>query len=80
MSDLNKYSAELTQKRSQVGSQAMLYGCGLTEADMNKPQIGIASMGWEGNTCNMHLNDLAAKVKEGVRSADNSSSYPENGV
>ena len=66
---LNKYSAELTQKRSQVGSQAMLYGIGLTEEDMKKPQVGIASMGWEGNTCNMHLNDLAREVKKGVQDA-----------
>ncbi len=63
---LNKYSSQLTQKRSQVGSQAMLYGIGLTDEDMRKPQVGIASMGWEGNTCNMHLNDLAKEVKKGV--------------
>ena len=43
----------------------MLYGTGLTDEDMNKPQVGIASMWYEGNTCNMHLNDLAAKVQEG---------------
>jgi dihydroxy-acid dehydratase len=66
---LNKYSAEFTQKRSQVGSQAMLYGIGLTEEDMQKPQVGIASMGWEGNTCNMHLNDLAKEIKKGVQDA-----------
>lgn len=48
----------------------MLYGTGMTEADMNKPQVGICSMWWEGNTCNMHLNDLAVKVKEGVAAAD----------
>jgi dihydroxy-acid dehydratase len=66
---LNKYSRELTQKRSQVGSQAMLYGIGLTDEDMHKPQVGIASMGWEGNTCNMHLNDLAKEVKKGVQEA-----------
>ena len=47
----------------------MLYATGLTEEDMDKPQVGIASMGWEGNTCNMHLNDLAAKVKKGVDEA-----------
>jgi dihydroxy-acid dehydratase len=70
MSKLNRYSAELTQKRSQVGSQAMLYGCGLTDADMDKPQVGIASMGWEGNPCNMHLNQLAVEVKKGVQSAE----------
>jgi dihydroxy-acid dehydratase len=63
---LNKYSSRLTQTPSQVGSQAMLYGVGLTDEDMQKAQVGIVSMGWEGNTCNMHLNDLAKKVKEGV--------------
>jgi dihydroxy-acid dehydratase len=63
---LNKYSRRLTQQRSQVGSQAMLYGIGLTDEDMQKPQVGIASMGWEGNNCNMHLNDLAKLVKKGV--------------
>ncbi len=66
---LNKYSSQLTQVRSQVGSQAMLYGVGLTDEDMQKPQVGIASMGWEGNTCNMHLNDLAKEVKAGVNAA-----------
>jgi dihydroxy-acid dehydratase len=66
---LNKYSRQLTQVRSQVGSQAMLYGVGLTDEDMQKPQVGIASMGWEGNTCNMHLNDLAKEVKAGVQAA-----------
>jgi dihydroxy-acid dehydratase len=63
---LNKYSKRLTQTRSQVGSQAMLHGIGLTDDDFKKPQVGIASMGWEGNTCNMHLNDLAKLVKKGV--------------
>ena len=67
---LNKYSSRLTESPSQVGSQAMLYGVGLTDEDMKKAQVGIVSMGWEGNTCNMHLNDLAKKVKEGVTSAD----------
>lgn len=67
---LNKYSSIVTQTRSQVGSQAMLYGVGLTDDDMQKPQVGIASMGWEGNTCNMHLNDLAKEVKVGVQDAD----------
>jgi dihydroxy-acid dehydratase len=66
---LNKYSGQLTQVRSQVGSQAMLYGVGLTDEDMQKPQVGIASMGWEGNPCNMHLNDLAKEVKAGVNAA-----------
>ncbi|MER2599035.1 MAG: dihydroxy-acid dehydratase [Caldilineales bacterium] len=66
---LNKYSRHLTQVRSQAGSQAMLYGIGLTDEDMAKPQVGIASMGWEGNTCNMHLNGLAQHVKAGVQDA-----------
>ena len=66
---LNKYSARITQPKSQGASQAMLYGTGLTEEDMSKPQVGIASVWWEGNTCNMHLLDLAAKVKEGLRAA-----------
>ena len=53
---LNKYSARITQPRSQGASQAMLYGTGLTHEDMQKAQVGIASMWYEGNTCNMHLN------------------------
>ncbi len=69
MTQLNKYSARITQPRSQGASQAMLYGTGLTEEDMNKAQVGISSVWWEGNTCNMHLNDLALKVKEGVQAA-----------
>ena len=67
---LNKFSSRITQPRSQGASQAMLYGTGMTEDDMQKPQVGIASMWYEGNTCNMHLLDLAAKVKEGVEDAD----------
>jgi dihydroxy-acid dehydratase len=66
---LNKYSSRITQPKSQGASQAMLYGTGLSREDMDKPQVGIASMWYEGNTCNMHLNDLAAKVKEGVQAA-----------
>jgi dihydroxy-acid dehydratase len=66
---LNKYSRQLTQVRSQVGSQAMLYGVGLTDEDMQKPQVGIACMGWVGTTCNMHLNRLAREVKAGVQEA-----------
>ena len=66
---LNKISSRITQPRSQGASQAMLYGAGLTRADMDKAQVGIASIWWEGNTCNMHLNDLAAKVREGVNAA-----------
>jgi len=67
---LNKYSAHITEPKSQGASQAMLIGTGLTTADMGKPEIGIASVWWEGNTCNMHLNDLAAVVKTGVVEAD----------
>ena len=67
---LNKYSKTLTQNETQPAAQAMLYGIGLTEADLTKPQIGIASMGYDGNTCNMHLNDLAKVVKKGVWNAN----------
>lgn len=63
---LNPYSAHLTEPKSQGASQAMLIGTGLTLEDLKKPQVGIASMWYEGNTCNMHLNKLAEKVKEGV--------------
>jgi len=66
---MNKFSSRVTQPRSQGASQAMLYGTGMTEDDMDKPQVGIASVWYEGNTCNMHLNTLAAKVKEGVQAA-----------
>jgi dihydroxy-acid dehydratase len=66
---LNKFSSRVTQPRSQGASQAMLYGTGMTEADMQKAQVGIASVWYEGNTCNMHLNTLAARVKEGVVAA-----------
>lgn len=64
--ELNKYSKTFTQDPTQPAAQAMLYGIGLTDADMAKAQVGIASMGYDGNTCNMHLNDLAAVVKKGV--------------
>ncbi|MGH9346720.1 MAG: dihydroxy-acid dehydratase [Vicinamibacterales bacterium] len=67
MAPLNRYSARVTQPRSQGGSQAMLYGVGLTDADLQKAQVGICSMWYEGNTCNMHLDRLAARVKEGVQ-------------
>jgi len=60
---LNKYSKRVTQDQNQPAAQAMLYGVGLTEEDLKKPQIGIASTGFDGNTCNMHLNNLAAKIK-----------------
>jgi dihydroxy-acid dehydratase len=63
---INKYSATLTQDVTQPAAQAQLYGIGLTEEDMQKAQVGIASMGFDGNTCNMHLNGLAQHVKQGV--------------
>jgi dihydroxy-acid dehydratase len=66
---INKISQKITQSKSQGASQAMLYGTGMTPDDMNKAQVGIASVWYEGNTCNMHLLDLAAKVKEGVIAA-----------
>jgi dihydroxy-acid dehydratase len=64
--ELNKYSKTITQDSTQPAAQAMLYGIGLTEADLNKAQVGIVSMGYDGNTCNMHLNELAQVVKAGV--------------
>lgn len=63
---LNKFSARITQPKSQGASQAMLYGTGMTDDDMNKGQVGIGSIWYEGNTCNMHLLDLAAEVKKAV--------------
>ncbi len=66
MNELNKYSKTITQDSTQPAAQAMLYGIGLTEADMQKAQVGVVSMGYDGNTCNMHLNGLAAIVKQGV--------------
>ncbi|MDD3723093.1 MAG: dihydroxy-acid dehydratase [Lutibacter sp.] len=63
---LNKYSKRVTQDETQPAAQAMLYGVGLTDEDMKKPQIGIASTGFDGNPCNMHLNNLAYKIKEEV--------------
>src|SRR5687768_236102 len=66
---LNKYSSRITQPKSQGASQAMLYGTGMTDEDMHKAQVGIASVWYEGNTCNMHLNGLAERVKEGVQAA-----------
>jgi dihydroxy-acid dehydratase len=66
---LNRYSSRITQPRSQGGSQAMLYATGLQPADLDKPQVGIASMWYEGNPCNMHLDRLAARVREGAVAA-----------
>ena len=64
--ELNKYSKTITQDATQPAAQAMFYGIGLTEADMAKAQVGVVSMGYDGNTCNMHLNDLAKLVKQGI--------------
>ena len=60
---LNKFSSRITQPKSQGASQAMLYATGLTEEDMHKPQVGIASVWYEGNPCNMHLLDLASVAR-----------------
>ena len=64
--ELNKYSKILTQDPTLPAAQAMLYGIGLTESDLKKAQVGIVSTGYDGNTCNMHLNDLAKEVKTAV--------------
>ena len=66
---LNKYSARITQHKAQGASQAMLHATGLTRADLDKAQVGISSVWYEGNSCNMHLDQLAAKVKQGVLAA-----------
>lgn len=66
MTQLNKFSARITQPASQGASQAMLFATGMSQEDMNKPQIGIGSVWYDGNPCNMHLNDFGTKVKEGV--------------
>ncbi|QDK77637.1 dihydroxy-acid dehydratase [Spirosoma sp. KCTC 42546] len=65
--ELNRFSRTLTQEISNPAAKAMLYGVGLSEDDMQKPQIGIASTGYEGNTCNMHLNGLSVYVKQGIQ-------------
>ena len=66
MKELNKYSKTLTQDVTQPAAQAMYYAIGFKEEDFGKAQVGIASMGWDGNPCNMHLNDLATNVKKSV--------------
>src|SRR6478735_6539107 len=66
MTELNKYSKTLTQDPTQPAAQAMYYAIGFKEEDFAKAQVGIASMGWDGNPCNMHLNDLATTVRESV--------------
>ena len=68
--ELNKYSKTITQDETQPTSQAMFYGIGLTEEDLKKAQVGIVSMGYDGNPCNMHLNDLAKDIKTGVWKED----------
>ena len=68
--EINRYSKTLTQDPTQPAAQAMLYGIGLTDDDLKKAQVGVASMGYDGNTCNMHLNDLAKLVKQGIWSED----------
>ena len=70
MTALNKYSRTITQDPTQPAAQAMFYGIGLTEADLDKAQVGVVSMGYDGNGCNMHLNDLAKIVKQGVWDQD----------
>jgi dihydroxy-acid dehydratase len=70
MLELNKYSKTLTQDETQPGAQAMYYAIGFSEADFKKAQVGIASMGWDGNPCNMHLNDLAKSVKASINKTE----------
>lgn len=67
---LNKYSKTVTQDETQPAAQAMLHAIGLTDDDFQKPMIGIASTGYEGNPCNMHLNDLAKEIKTGIQHVD----------
>ena len=67
---MNRYSKQVTQNPLQSGARAMLHAVGLTEKDLEKPQVGIVSMGWEGNPCNMHLNDLAKSIKSSVQTQD----------
>jgi dihydroxy-acid dehydratase len=70
MKELNKYSKTVTQDPTQPAAQAMLHAIGLTKSDLKKPQIGIASTGFDGNPCNMHLNGLASLIKKGINSHD----------
>lgn len=70
MNKINKYSSRITQPKSQGASQAMLYATGLTPEDMQRAQVGIASMWYEGNSCNMHLLSLSEEIKQGVKAAD----------
>ena len=68
-SQINKFSSRITQPKAQGASQAMLYATGMRDDDMGKAQVGISSVWYDGNPCNMHLLDLAGKVKEGVQAA-----------
>lgn len=70
MKELNKYSKTLTQDETQPGAQAMYYAIGFKEEDFHKAQVGVVSMGWDGNPCNMHLNDLATTVQKSVNDVD----------
>ena len=65
--ELNKYSKTITQDPTQPAAQAMLYGIGLTDLQLKQPFVGIASMGYDGNTCNMHLNHLASLIKSEIQ-------------
>lgn len=67
---MNRFSKQVTQNPLQGGARAMLHAIGLSEEDLNKAQVGIVSMGWEGNPCNMHLNDLANQIKTSVQTQD----------
>jgi dihydroxy-acid dehydratase len=67
---LNRYSSRLTESKSRGAALAMLYAAGLTEADLTRPQVGIAACWYDGNPCNMHLGELASEVKQGVAGAD----------
>mgnify|MGYP000029357545 CR=1 FL=1 len=69
MTARNRYSARITQPRSQGASQAILHGTGLTDAQMNAPQVGITTVWYEGSTCNLHTLDLAAEVKAAAEAA-----------
>ncbi len=67
---MNRFSKQVTQNPLQGGARAMLHAIGLSEEDLNKAQVGIVSMGWEGNPCNMHLNDLATQIKSSIQTQD----------
>src|SRR4029079_5532579 len=70
MNELNKYSKTLTQDETQPAAQAMYYAIGFKEEDFKKAQVGVVSMGWDGNPCNMHLNDLSTSVRESINKVD----------